>query len=340
MLLAGVQLLFFTERTATHFAWTIQPPLTAAFLGSAYWAAAAFEWSAARARTWADARIAVPAVFVFTVLTLIATLLHLDKFHLGSSFGLGTQFVTWAWIAIYAVVPILMVVLWLRQRTAPGVDPPRTHPYPMWLRVLVALQAVLLLVVGARLFLAPAHAASWWPWPLTAAHRSGRRRVGVQPRGGRGPRAVGTRRPARPARGHGLRRVRGPRDDQRAALPRRRRLDLRRRRDLSRLPREQRGDRSGHVVARDEHPVRIRREHLSQGADTFANSPYSSSCIRPRSWSWPSARLTNPAHLHGSTSACPTPPRPPSSTARCSVGRPPSTPGPKPVATACSRSAA
>ena len=28
--LAGVQLLFFTERTATHFAWTIQPPLTAA----------------------------------------------------------------------------------------------------------------------------------------------------------------------------------------------------------------------------------------------------------------------------------------------------------------------
>jgi hypothetical protein len=166
VLLAGVQLLFFTERTATHFAWTIQPPLTAAFLGSAYWAAAAFEWSAARARTWADARIAVPAVFVFTVLTLIATLLHLDKFHLGSSFGFGTQFVTWAWIAIYAIVPILMVVLWLRQRTAPGVDPPRTHPYPMWLRVVVALQAVLLLVVGARLFLAPAHATAWWPWPL------------------------------------------------------------------------------------------------------------------------------------------------------------------------------
>jgi hypothetical protein len=167
VLLAGVQLLFFTERTATYFAWTIQPPLTAAFLGSAYWAAAAFEWSAARARTWADARIAVPAVFVFTVLTLLATLIHLDKFHLGSSFGFGTQLVTWIWIAIYSVVPILMIVLWLRQRAAPGADPPRTHPYPTWLRVLVALQAALLLVVGARLFVAPAHAASWWPWPLT-----------------------------------------------------------------------------------------------------------------------------------------------------------------------------
>jgi hypothetical protein len=167
VLLAGVQLLFFTERTATHFAWTIQPPLTAAFLGSAYWAAAAFEWSAARARTWADARIAVPAVFVFTVLTLLATLLHLDKFHLGSSFGLGTQFVTWAWIAIYAVVPILMTVLWVRQSRAPGTDPPRTHPYPLWLRVLIGVQAALLLVAGTRLFLAPAHASSWWPWVLT-----------------------------------------------------------------------------------------------------------------------------------------------------------------------------
>lgn len=167
VLLAGVQLVIFTERTATHFAWTIQPPLTAAFLGSAYWAAAAFEWSAARARAWADARIAVPAVFVFTVLTLVATLLHLDKFHFGSSFGAATQAVTWIWLAIYAVVPVLMVVLWVRQQSAPGIDPPRTHPYPTWLRVLVGAQAALLLVVGAGLFIGPAHTGSWWPWTLT-----------------------------------------------------------------------------------------------------------------------------------------------------------------------------
>jgi hypothetical protein len=167
VLLAGVQLVVFTQRTATYFAWTIEPYLTAAFLGSAYWAAAAFEWSAARARTWADARIAVPAVFVFTTLTLVATLLHLDKFHLGSSFGLGTQLVTWIWIAIYSIVPVLMLVLWWRQRSAPGADPPRTHPYPTWLRVLVGAQAVLLLVVGTGLYVVPARASSWWPWTLT-----------------------------------------------------------------------------------------------------------------------------------------------------------------------------
>ena len=167
VLLAGVQLLFFTERTATYFAWTIQPPLTAAFLGSAYWAAAAFEWSAARARTWADARIAVPAVFVFTVLTLIATLLHLDKFHLGSSFGLGTQFVTWAWIAIYAVVPILMVVLWLRQTTAPGIDPPRTHPYPCGSACSSGSRPSCCSSSAPDSSSRPLTPSSWWPWTLT-----------------------------------------------------------------------------------------------------------------------------------------------------------------------------
>jgi hypothetical protein len=167
VLLAGIQLVVFTERTATHFAWTIEPPLTAAFLGSAYWAAAAFEWSAARARAWADARIAVPAVFVFTLLTLVATVVHLDRFHIGSSFGLATQFVTWVWIAIYSVVPVLLAVLWWRQRSAPGTDPPRTHPYPAWLRVLVAAQAVLLLVVGVGLYVVPTSVSTWWPWSLT-----------------------------------------------------------------------------------------------------------------------------------------------------------------------------
>ncbi len=167
VVLAGTQLFVFTERTATYFAWTIDPPLTAAFLGAAYWSAAAFEWSAASARTWAEARIAVPAVLVFTVLTLIATLVHLGKFHLGSSFGVATQAVTWIWIMIYTVVPVLMVVLWVRQSRTPGVDPPRTRRLPSWLRVVVSVQALAMLVVGVGLFVAPNETADLWPWKLT-----------------------------------------------------------------------------------------------------------------------------------------------------------------------------
>jgi hypothetical protein len=167
VVLAGVQLFVYPERTATYFAWTIHPPLTAAFLGAAYWSAAALEWSAARRRTWAEARIAVPAVLVFTVLTLLATLLDLERFHFGSSFEAGTQAVTWAWLAIYTVVPVLMVVLWVRQRSAPGGDPPRQHRLPAALKALVAVQAVLMVVVGVALFVAPNQTKDLWPWPLT-----------------------------------------------------------------------------------------------------------------------------------------------------------------------------
>src|SRR6059058_1539621 len=82
--LAGLQLTVFTDQTDTYFAWTIHPPLTAAFLGAAYWAAVPVELIAARETVWAKARVAVPAIWLFTTLTLVATLVHFDRFHFSS----------------------------------------------------------------------------------------------------------------------------------------------------------------------------------------------------------------------------------------------------------------
>lgn len=165
--LAGVQLFVFPLRTATYFAWTIEPPMTAVFLGAAYWSSLAFEWSAARRRWWCDARIAVPTVFVFTTLTLVATLLHADRFHFGSEHAGSTRAVTWAWLAIYAIVPVLMAWLAITQARVPGIDVPRTHRLPRALRAVLAVEAVGLLVVGTGLFVAPTATATWWPWALT-----------------------------------------------------------------------------------------------------------------------------------------------------------------------------
>lgn len=167
VLLAGIQLFVFSERTARFFAWTIDPPLTAAFLGASYWASVAFEWSAARARAWAGARIAVPTVFVFTTLTFVVTIVHLDRFHLGAEHEAGTRAVTWAWIAIYAIVPVLLAGLWVRQARVPGADAPRTDRLPHWLRALLAVQAAAFVGVGGVLLVAPADGAALWPWPLT-----------------------------------------------------------------------------------------------------------------------------------------------------------------------------
>jgi len=167
VLLAGIQLFAFTGRTGTFFAWTIANPLSATFLGAAYWAAVALEGLAGRQRLWANARIAVPAVFVFTVLTLATTLMHLGQFHLGSQFGAGTQIVTVAWIAIYVLVPLLMVIIWAVQARAHGVDPPRSAGLPGWIYAVLGGQAVVLLSFGVALIAVPGQAARLWPWTLT-----------------------------------------------------------------------------------------------------------------------------------------------------------------------------
>jgi len=167
VLLAGFQLFVFTGRTGTFFAWTIANPLAAAFLGAGYWASVAIEALAGRQKLWANARIAVPTVFVFTVLTLAATLLHLGQFHLGGQFAAGTRSVTVAWIAIYVLVPVLMLVVLGVQARTPGIDPPRSAPLPIWLYGVLAAQAIVFIGVGVALFAAPGPAAPLWPWKLT-----------------------------------------------------------------------------------------------------------------------------------------------------------------------------
>jgi hypothetical protein len=165
--LAGIQLFILTERTDRYFAWTIDIPLTAAALGGAYWASSIMEFSASRQPTWARARIALPAVGLFTTLTFATTVLHLDKFHLGTRFAASTQFVTWVWILVYALVPVLMSIVLVLQLRAAGVDEPRRNPLPLWLRVVLGLHAVVLLTFGFALFGAPSGTSWLWPWTLT-----------------------------------------------------------------------------------------------------------------------------------------------------------------------------
>ena len=167
VLLAGIQLFVFTGRTDHFFAFTITNPLAAAFLGAAYWAAVAIEALAGRQALWANARIAVPAVLVFTILTLAVTLTHLGQLHLGGRFAAGTQIVTVAWIAIYVLVPVLMLILLVVQARIPGADPPRSAGLPAWLYAVLAAQAIVLLGLGIALFAAPAQTALLWPWKLT-----------------------------------------------------------------------------------------------------------------------------------------------------------------------------
>ena len=157
--IAGAELFGGASDTDRFFSWTIDPPLTAAFMGAAYWAAMVLLAWAARQRTWARARTALPAVFTIAVLLLVATLIHRDRFH-HDLFG---RF----WEAVYViVVPLLVYLMWSQVRQAGSVRR-GDRPLPGWLRAVLCLQALVMLALGAALFVAPVGASSLWPWALT-----------------------------------------------------------------------------------------------------------------------------------------------------------------------------
>jgi hypothetical protein len=163
----GIPLFLLSEQTQQYFAWTIASPLTAAFLGAAYWSSCLLEWMASREKRWSNARIAVPAVLLFTALTLGVTLLHLDRFHLYDEVFI-TKFIAWVWVVVYATVPIIMSILLVVQLRAPGEDIGKAEPLAQWVRILLAVQAVVMAGVGIALLVVPESVAPFWPWDLTA----------------------------------------------------------------------------------------------------------------------------------------------------------------------------
>lgn len=163
---AAVSLLIFPDRTAEYFAWTIKPPLTAAFLGAGYASVVAALLPAAGKRDWRDVRLGVAVVATGLSTILVATLLHLDRFHLNSG-TLSARAWAWAWLVWYLVLPPLLAwTLWRQRRRLAGwqAQPSRL---PMAFRVATALLALLLVVMGLALFIVPAQAQPLWPWTLT-----------------------------------------------------------------------------------------------------------------------------------------------------------------------------
>ncbi|MDQ3824012.1 MAG: hypothetical protein M3321_12315 [Actinomycetota bacterium] len=162
LLVTSVGVFTFVLATETErlFAWTINPPLTAAFLGANYFAAFFLALLAARERVWAYAAIAYVVSVVFTTGTMLATLLHLDKFNFDNVNG-------WLWTIVYVTVPPYLVLVGIPQLRSRGEDPPRSAPIPGWLVGLVSVQAAIAFVVGVLLFVAPSTADDLWSWQLT-----------------------------------------------------------------------------------------------------------------------------------------------------------------------------
>jgi hypothetical protein len=165
-LAVGAFLLLFvlSNHTEDWFSWTIEPPLTAAFLGASYFAALLlFAWTA-RFGDWRSAQATLVPVSVIAILLLVATIVHEDRFH-HDVFG-------WFWKVAYVVAPIGIAVAVARQiragsdRRRPTTDRPPA-PLPKAVRAALVPQGLVMAALGVYLFAAPTDADDLWPWALT-----------------------------------------------------------------------------------------------------------------------------------------------------------------------------
>ena len=151
--------------TEQHFAWTIDPPITAMLLGSAYAGGIWFFVQVAVQRRWHRVRHGFPAVLVFASLASAATFLYWDRFHFGHP-----SFI--AWVLLHVTTPLLVLaVIIVNLREDDGAPEQHDVVIPAAWRYVLALVGAAASVTGLVLFAAPSLLIGVWAWdvtPLTA----------------------------------------------------------------------------------------------------------------------------------------------------------------------------
>lgn len=158
-IVAGPVLYLFPKDTSTYFAWTIQHPLTPVFMGASYFAGIG-NLIAVKENRWSLARVQLPAIVMFTITMLLATLLHIPIFN-------WSHPVAWAWLGVYVISPLAAVLVMLQGERGYQPTEIKAQKLPAVFTPVMYALAFITGALGLFLFLAPEQAASFWAWPLT-----------------------------------------------------------------------------------------------------------------------------------------------------------------------------
>ncbi len=164
VLVAAFVILYgFPGETMRLWSWMVCPQMNALLMGGGYLAGAYYFSRVARADEWHRIGAGFVAITVFSTLLMIATLLHWSRFnHDHVSF--------WAWLALYGSTPVLLPVLWLKnRRTDPGRLSSPDARIPSGLRMAVGVGGALQLAFALVIFVWPGVVEDAWPWALDPA---------------------------------------------------------------------------------------------------------------------------------------------------------------------------
>jgi hypothetical protein len=162
LLIAFMVLFFLPDRTGQLFAWAIGPHMSSMYIGAAYLGGAWILAQGAIGIHWHRVQAVFPAVTVFATAMLISTLLHWDKFSLGTlPFD--------AWLILYILAPLLIPALWFyNKRTDSGQPEASDVKVSIAARVTTRIIGTVILLLVLTGFIDPVLPMGIWPWTLTA----------------------------------------------------------------------------------------------------------------------------------------------------------------------------
>jgi hypothetical protein len=147
--------------TATNFAWPIKPDVMAATLGAFYLASAIIFVLPLFARHWQNVRVMIIPVACFSTAMLIATVLHWDKFSVGSR-------PFYVWFASYVLPPpIFLGLYWQHQRRSIAVGAEVLYRLPSWVQRFLCCNGLGVTAIAVVLYLFPAILIAIAPWKFT-----------------------------------------------------------------------------------------------------------------------------------------------------------------------------
>jgi hypothetical protein len=161
LVLAFLILYLFPQESGQRFAWEINPFIMDIYMGAGYLGGSFLFLITLIGKRWHRVSAGFPAVTGFTIMMLLATILHWNRFDLN-------HFPFQLWLILYVVTPVLIPWLWWRNRvTDPKVPEPGDMIIPAFVLIGVRFIGLAILFISIVSFIWPRILIQVWPWALT-----------------------------------------------------------------------------------------------------------------------------------------------------------------------------
>lgn len=148
---------FIPQQVDKAIPWLV-PPLHARFLGAMYLSGTAFMVAGILSRYYAEVRVMVPMIVIWTGMLFIVSLFYLGEFDYSRP-------QVWIWFAAYIVYPLIgLIYAWSDRGQTERVE---GTVLPSWTRVYFIIQGTAVTALALALLVAPDFMVNVWPWKIT-----------------------------------------------------------------------------------------------------------------------------------------------------------------------------